>query len=197
MTDKSLEEKRAQFNEYFTIKHQLNVNVIPLEAHQELPDVDDIIKHMPYAFRMAGEIATLETKALRPLRILGDHAAELAEYLNQQSKKIDLMMSYVLHQQDDLSHRYYSTEFGGGGVAISSDAPFEPGTVHQLKLFIEEEATAVFCYGEVISCETLDDEQHCVTFIYSRIREQDQEMLVRASLHLQTRLLKKRSNKPD
>lgn len=198
MTDKSPEEKLAQFNEYFTIKHQLNVNVIPLPDGHELPEVDDIIKHMPYAFRMAGEIATLETKALRPLRNLGDHAAELAEYLNHQSKKIDLMMSYVLHQQDDHSHRYASIEFGGGGVSVTSDEPFEPGTNHQLKLFIEEEATAVFCYGEVVACEETDDQQHRVTFIYSRIREQDQELLVRASLHLQTRLLKKnRSTQPD
>ena len=191
MTDKSLEEKHAQYNEYFSIAHELNVNVIPLAEGQPLPDNDDIIKHMPYAFRMAGEIALLETKALRPLRSLGDHAAELAEFLNQQSKKIDLMMSYVLHQQDDHSHRYTSVEFGGGGVIICSDEPFESGSQHQLKLFIEEEATAVFCYGEVVACEALDDEQHKVTFIYSRIREQDQEILVRASLHLQTRLIEK------
>ena len=189
------EEKLEQYREYFTIQHKLNVNALPLGADFELPEPDDIINHMPYAFRMAGELATTETKALRPLRHLGDHASELAEYLNQQSKKIDLMMSYILHQQDDASHRYTSTEFGGAGLAINSSDEMEVGGLFELKIFVEEEATAIFCYGEVIQCEKIEDGSFRVAFIYACIREEDQESLVRASLHLQTRQLKKRSNK--
>lgn len=189
------QDKLDQYREYYTIEHRLNVNVLPLQAGFELPDVEDIINHMPYAFRMAGELATIETKALRPLRHLGDHAAELADYLNQQSKKIDLMMSYILHQQDDESQRYTSIEFGGAGLAILSQSPLNIGESYELKIFIEEEATAIFCYGEVIQCDPIDENAYRIAFIYSRIREEDQESLVRASLHLQTRQLKKRSKK--
>ena len=143
---------------------------------------------------MAGELATIETKALRPLRQLGDHASELAEYLNQQSKKIDLMMSYILHQQDEASCRYTSIEFGGAGLAIKSSDEMEIGVLFELKIFVEEEATAIFCYGEVIQCEEFED-GYRIAFIYASIREEDQESLVRASLHLQTRQLKKRTKK--
>lgn len=189
------EDKLKQYSEYFTIEHRLNVNVLPLDIEFELPESDEIINHMPYAFRMAGELATIETKALRPLRHLGDHASELAEYLNQQSKKIDLMMSYILHQQDDESNRYTSVEFGGAGLTISSNTTMKPGQQYELKIFVEEEAIAIFCYGEVIQCNAQDEDNYQIAFIYSRIREEDQEALVRASLHLQTKQLKKRAKK--
>lgn len=196
MDDLSLEQKQQQFHEFFTIKHRLNVNVLKLADDFELPDAEDLIHHMPYAFRMASEMAELETKAIRPLRGLSDHANELVEFLNHQSKKIDLMMSYVLHQQDEVQHRYDSISFGGGGVSLQSPSPFELGKQFQLKMFIEEEASAVFCFAETIRCEANDDGFE-VMFIFSRIREQDQELLVRSSLHLQTKQLKKRSQQSD
>ena len=197
MSDQTQDEKLKQYHEYFTIEHRLNVNVLPLATDFQLPDVEDITAHMPYAFRMASELSTIETKALRPLRHLGDHATELADYLNQQSKKIDLMMSYILHQQDDESHRFTSIEFGGAGLAVKSEEAMSVGEQVELKIFVEEEATAIFCYGEVIQCEALDEDNHRIALIYSRIREEDQESLVRASLHLQTRQLKKRSKKKN
>jgi hypothetical protein len=192
MTEHEQDAKKQQFDEFFTIEHAIKVNIVPLASDFVLPEVDDIEQHMPHAFRMASEISTIESKAIRPLRNIGDHASDLAAYLNQLSKKIDLMMSYVLHQQDEQEHRYTAMRFGGGGVIIRSPEAFELGKHFQLKLFLEEEATAVFCYGEVIECDPSDDE-FAITFIFNRIREQDQELLVKASLHLQTKQLKKRS----
>ena len=185
-------DKLAQYREYFTIVHELHVNVLPVAPDFALPETEDLLNHMPYAFRMAGELAQIETKALRPLRHLGDHASELADYLNHQSRKIDLMMSYILHQQDDAQSRYLSLEFGGAGLAITSSNYMDLGTICQLKIFIEEEATAIFCFGEVIQCEAVSEQEYRIAFVYARIREEDQELLVRASLHLQTRQLKKR-----
>lgn len=192
MTEHEQADKKQQFNEYFSIEHDIDVNIVTLDDDFVLPDNSDIEQHMPYAFRMAAEISEIESKAIRPLRNISDHAAELAEYLNQLSKKIDLMMSYVLRQQDEVDARYTARRFGGGGVIVQTEEAFELGGTYQLKLFLEEEATAVFCFGEVIECQATS-QGYDVTFIYSRIREQDQETLVRASLHLQTKQLKKRS----
>ncbi|XOV78232.1 MAG: PilZ domain-containing protein [Aestuariibacter sp.] len=192
MTENEQDAKKQQFNEFFNIEHDINVNIVPLAPEFELPEIEDIEQHMPYAFRMASEISTIESKAIRPLRNISDHASELAAYLTQLSKKIDLMMSYVLHQQDDHDKRFIARRFGGGGIIVRSTEAFELGKHFQLKLFLEEEATAVFCYGEVIACDPSED-GFDITLIFSRIREQDQELLVKASLHLQTKQLKKRS----
>ena len=192
MSELSLEQKQAQFDEYFSIAHCINANVRPLDIDETVPDEDALEDSMPYAFRIASEMAALEAQAIRPLRNLGDHAETLAEYLNHQSRKIDLMMSFVLHQQDEPEHRFKTVKLGGGGVIIASKEAMEVGTKAELKLFLDAEAAAIFCYGEVITCEQVEDRYH-IAFIFNSIREQDQELLVRASLHIQTQQLRKRS----
>lgn len=188
----TLEQKQQQFNEFFTIKHNLKVNMRTLGLDYKLPSFDEFLDDMPYAFRIAGEIAELESRALRPLRKLGGHAGELVEFLNHQSRKIDLMMSYILQQQDAKEHRFSSVEFGGGGITLDNETPIEPGTSAEMKIFLTEEAAAVYCLGEVIACQQHNAEYH-ISFIFTRIREEDQELLVRASLHLQTLQLRERT----
>ena len=192
MSELSLEQKKAQFDEYFSIAHSINANVRPLGANEKVPDEENLEESMPYAFRIASEMAALEAQAIRPLRNLGDHAETLAEYLNHQSRKIDLMMSFVLHQQDEPEYRFKTVKLGGGGVIIESSDPLEVGTRAELKLFLDAEAAAIFCFGEVITCEQVEDSYH-IAFIFNTIREQDQELLVRASLHIQTQQLRKRA----
>lgn len=191
MSNDTLAEKQAQFDEYFMIAHDIPVNVQPV-ADEAVPAAADLDNSMPYAFRIAGEMAAIEAQALRPFRNLGDHAAALTEYLNHQARKIDLMMSYILQQQDDETCRFNTTRFGGGGLIVQSSSPFEPGTKAELKVFLNQEAAAIYCFGEVIACEAQEDGYH-VSFIFCSIREQDQELLVRASLHLQTQQLRKRA----
>tara|TARA_Y100000296_G_scaffold73931_1_gene91934 strand:+ start:51 stop:653 length:603 start_codon:yes stop_codon:yes gene_type:complete len=192
VSELSLEQKKAQFDEYFSIAHSINANVRPLGANEKVPDEENLEESMPYAFRIASEMAALEAQAIRPLRNLGDHAETLAEYLNHQSRKIDLMMSFVLHQQDEPEYRFKTVKLGGGGVIIESSDPLEVGTHAELKLFLDAEAAAIFCFGEVITCEQVEDSYH-IAFIFNTIREQDQELLVRASLHIQTQQLRKRA----
>lgn len=192
MDELTLAEKQAQFEEFFLIAHAIKVNVSLVEADTVLPDTDDLESAMPYAFRIASEMASIEAQALRPLRNLSDHASDLADYLNHQARKIDLMMSFILQQQDEPENRFSTIKFGGGGIIINSPAPIEVGSVAELKLFLDQEAAAIFCFGEVITCQQEADDYH-IAFIFNRIREQDQELLVRASLHLQTLQLRKRA----
>ncbi|AWL11686.1 hypothetical protein HMF8227_01205 [Saliniradius amylolyticus] len=196
MDELSLEQKQQQFDEFFRIKHSLKANMKPLEDDFVLPHVDNLREHMPYAFRIATEVSTLEASALRPLRKLGEQAQELASFLNHQSRKIDLMMSYILHSQMEEQYQYESYSFGGGGVVLISDQPAEIGQRCELRLFIDEEASAVFCYGEIIACDKVEDDYH-LSLIFTRIRDEDQEVLVRASLHLQTQQLRARKKQQD
>ncbi|MBU3022660.1 PilZ domain-containing protein [Aestuariibacter sp. A3R04] len=188
----TLADKQAQFDEFFMIGHDIpvNVNLVGQDAH--VPPPKELESVMPYAFRIAGEMAAIEAQALRPLRNLGDQAAALTDYLNHQARKIDLMMSYILQQQDDEKYRFSSVKFGGGGVVVAAAHPIEMGSIAELKLFLTEEAAAVFCFGEVIACQQQEDSYH-IAFIFRSIREQDQELLVRASLHLQTQQLRQRA----
>jgi hypothetical protein len=187
----TLEQKQQQFDDFFRIKHPIKVTMREMGEDFILPEPGQLNDAMPYAFRIASEMSALETAALRPLRNLGEHAAELVSFLNHQSRKIDLMMSYVLQQQMADEHQYSTAAFGGGGLILISDKPVKLQQQCELRLFLEEEACGVFCYGEVIACEKVEDQYH-ISLFFSCIREEDQELLVKASLHLQTQQLKKR-----
>ncbi|WP_299071749.1 PilZ domain-containing protein [uncultured Paraglaciecola sp.] len=187
----TLEQKHQQFDEFFMIKHAIPVNLRLLADDFELPELEDLHQHMPYEFQIASEVSAIETKALRPLRRLGEHAIELAEFLNHQSRKIDLMMSLILQQHSNQEQNYQSIQFGGGGIIIDSDTQLSTGDTIELKLFIREEATAIFCFAEVIACKPVDDTYH-ISLIFTCIREEDQDLLVKASLHLQAASIRKR-----
>jgi len=193
MQNLTLEQKHQQFDEFFMIKHNIPVNMRILDDGFILPEFDDLHQHMPYEFQIASELSGIDTKALRPLRRLGEHAVELAEFLNHQSRKIDLMMSLILQQHSKHEQSYHSLKFGGGGIVLDSENELSVGAIVELKLFLREEASAIFCFAEVIACKPADDTYH-VSLIFTRIREEDQDLLVRASLHLQAANLRKRKH---
>jgi hypothetical protein len=191
MQNLSLEQKHEQFAEFFMIKHGITVNMSLVAENFVLPEIGDLHQHMPYEFQIASELSNIDSKALRPLRGLGEHAIELAEFLNHQSRKIDLMMSLILQQHTNKEDEYRSLQFGGGGIVIKSAQVWQVGATIELKLFLREESSAIFCYGEVITCMQVEDEYH-ISLIFTCIREEDQDLLVKASLHLQAANLRKR-----
>ena len=190
----SNEDKRSQFEQFFMIKHPLSVNVIPLlDAH--LPSDTEFEALIPHAFKLAGQFSSADTSLLRSLNQLGDQAEVLVEYLQAQAQKLDWMLSYILEQQDDPACRHSVIKFGGAGMVVGMPTALDEGQIAQIKLFVPTEHSAIFCYGEVIACEAVEDEYH-IAFLFSRIRESDQELLVRASLHLQTQLLRAKNQSP-
>ena len=197
--DAQLARKQQLFNEYFTINQDVNVNVIPCENDFQLPSYDQFVREMPYSFRLASEVSTLEASSIRPLRNLGSIGDDLVEFLKAQSRKIDLIMSYILTMEDEDQNRLVTQSYGGGGLTIISNTPLDVGRIAQLKLFLSEEACAIFCYGEVIKVEKISantsdsDDKYLISLYYARIREEDRELIVRASLHQQSRQLKRKA----
>ncbi|MFT4811381.1 MAG: hypothetical protein ACI9LX_004758, partial [Paraglaciecola sp.] len=80
MQNLTLDQKHQQFDEFFMIRHNIPVNMRLLAVDFVLPEIDDLHQHMPYEFQIASELSAIDTKALRPLRRLGEHAIELAEF---------------------------------------------------------------------------------------------------------------------
>ena len=112
------------------------------------------------------------------------------EYLNHQAQKMDLLVGYILGQQDNENTRFQALKFGGGGIIFNSNNTniFSTGDFIELKLFFPDENSALYCIGEIVSSELIDSEkQHKV--IYHHIREEDREALVRNSLHQQSKQL--------
>ncbi|GLR70178.1 PilZ domain-containing protein [Agaribacter marinus] len=190
----TLVEKQAQFASFFLMEHPLPINILPASSAQTTASMPEFEQSMPYAFRIAAEMSEIEAQALRPFRSMGDKFEELVTYLQLQAKKMDLMMSYILQEQDDPEYRHVTQKFGGGGIIVQTQMQVEIGAAVVIKLFLEDESAAVFCLAEAVDSVKTDDGYE-TSYYFTHIREQDQELLVRASLHLQTKLLRKQKSK--
>jgi hypothetical protein len=189
MSPLTLDQKLAQYDEFFAIEHEFSVNIMAID-NAEGCDFDNFISSMPMPFKLATDMSTVDQSALRSLQGLGNSASQLVSFLNQQSKKIDLLIGYILSQQDEVQHRYQGIKFGGGGIKFMTPKAFNIGQLLELKIFLLESHCAIYCYGEVIEVESVNELfTHKVTFHF--IREEDRETLVRSSLHEQSKQLQK------
>jgi hypothetical protein len=187
MNKEITEQKLVKYNEFFSIEHDFSINILALDKNKN-PTYDEFINNMPTPFKMASDMSSLDQAALRPLQALSGVASKLVEFLNHQSSKIDLLIGYILKKEDDEEHRYQGVKFGGGGLLFTSKTPFEQSQLLELKIFLQNENYAVYCYGEVIEIEEVDSNYlHKVIFHF--IREEDREVLVRTSLHEQSKQL--------
>jgi hypothetical protein len=187
MNKEITEQKLVKYNEFFSIEHDFSINILALDKNKN-PTYDEFINNMPTPFKMASDMSSLDQAALRPLQALSGVASKLVEFLNHQSSKIDLLIGYILKQEDDEEHRYQGIKFGGGGLLFTSKKAFELSQLLELKIFLQSENYAVYCYGEVIEIEEIDSNYlHKVIFHF--IREDDREILVRTSLHEQSKQL--------
>ncbi|MFC3031301.1 PilZ domain-containing protein [Pseudoalteromonas fenneropenaei] len=186
-----MSNKQEQFEAFFQVDEANRVNLYPVSFTEVPIDQDKLELSIPPLFRLANEVNELSVSVLRPLRNLGDVAEELATYLQAQSRKIDLIMSHILATETPEEDAEYCDSYGGGGLRVTLPTAYPIGQYFRTKLFLQHEASAIFCFTEVIATTTKDQgTQH--TLVFARIRESDQELVVRASLHAQTRQLKKR-----
>ena len=197
ITVSTQQDKQAQFEEFFKINHPVSVNLIPIPI-EKVPVYEEFEASMPHAFKLAGQFSSIDDSALRAIKLNNAQSETLITFLEAQSQKIDWMLSYILEQQDDPKYRHQTTKFGAGGIVVEHDSSMQIGQYAELKLFLPTEHSAVYCHGEVIACEMTDDKYH-IAFLFAHIRESDQELLVRATLHLQTQQLRARNkaNTPE
>ena len=190
------EQDLSLFEEYFQLTHAIPVNIQMGGEWQTLPSFEQFEQDIPTPYKIASEMKGLEQTMLRPLRQLGDVIEPLADYLKAQSRKIDLMMNYILQAQDEKDLKLDTKSFGGGGFKLRSEQEFELSTWVKCKLFFIEDAAAVFCYAKVAQVEVLEGLNE-YTFVFHRMRDEDREIVVRASLHLQSKQLLKKTQQKD
>lgn len=209
MDQSQLDQLREQYHDYFAVEQAVLANIKPLAT--PLPADDFFLTMIPEPFRMASEQATLDRSALKALSQLGDMAEDLAVYLRSQAKKLDMLMRYLLIQQDDPTYRRHTHSFGGSALNFLNEQPLAAGQTLEVKLFLNGTDGAVYFLTTVLDSVLQEQAQiqeqqqittnanepqqqpapqYLIQSVVSRIRDEDREVLVRASLHEQSRQLK-------
>ena len=187
-TDIPENNKLMQFDEFFSIKHKFNVNIERLAPDHNI-DYQGFVDSIPLPFKIAGDMLSIDQAALRPLQGLSNSAGQLVEYLQHQASKIDMLVGYILSQQDQPENRFVGVQFGGGGVIFNSQQTFSLCEQLILKIFLLEDNCAVYCLGEIVEITEQANDGFNYKVIFEQIREADREQLVRTSLHQQSKQL--------
>lgn len=182
-----LTKKHEQFNEFFSIEHNFNIN-IGHDINCPPDNYQDFLDKMPLPFKVASEVVSIDQSSFRSIQDLGSGASQLIEYLNHQSQKIDLLLGYIINQQDEKSLRHQGKNIGGGGIIFHSENSYNVNDKLEAKLFLNQGNSAVYCYLEVIELNALEGINE-YKVIYHTIRDEDREMMVRTSLQIQSKQL--------
>lgn len=165
-----------------------------MEQGFQLPDRDTFEAEIPEPFKISSTIVHLDLSNARALRNISDDMSYLVDVINQQSRKINLLMAHILMQEDEPQHRHLTLSFGGSQLTFHSSLALEKEQLLQLKIFVREEASAVYCYGRITDISTEHD-RSLITAEYALILDNDRELLIRAGMHEQSRQLKERAEK--
>jgi hypothetical protein len=142
---------------------------------------------MPQVFQLLSRIAQQETDVFTHINQLpkGDI---LTEYLSLQSKKVDL----VLHQQLSLLPQEgllcEGTHFGGSHLTFVAPKHFDLKQHIAGHVLIQQHLVAVYCFIEPLEIISLGDTYEIKAEIIE-IADSDREILIKASLQQQYRLL--------
>jgi hypothetical protein len=179
--------------EFFTVHHKLTANVEPLESGFTLPSQSAFISEIPAPFIVASEFSQLDSlteSAMSELK--NSDFKHVIQLLDHQNGKLNLLLTFMLAQQDKEEHRFYTSSFGASQFTFKSEHEFAVGSLARVKLFLDHPPAAIYCYAEVIECNQ-DELGYEVTLTYKLLREIDQDLLIKAALYQQQKLLRQRS----
>lgn len=183
--------------EYFTVHHRMTVNVEPLAPDHTLPSYEQFESEIPAPFLVASEFSQLD--------LLNDSARSelnnsdfkhVIELLDTQNSKLNLLLTFMLSQQDNEAYRHQTVSFGASLFSYLAAKPLPTNQAVRAKLFLEHPAAAIYSYGHVIESEPQDD-QYLITIKYDLLRDLDEDLLIKAALYQQQKMLRQRSLNRD
>ncbi|MBE1274246.1 MULTISPECIES: PilZ domain-containing protein [Enterovibrio] len=180
-------------DEYFSVHAHLKINVEVLGEGERVPSDVEFEREIPIAFRIASECSDLDGGVEKELQSLHhDNSQALSKFLHAQNEKINLLLGFMLSQQDDPALRHQTETFGASSLTFIAKKPFQKGQHVRLKLFLENPPSAIYCYGSVYGIKEKNG-KYAVGVKYTRLQEDDKDVLIRAALHQQQKLLRQRA----
>ncbi|MFD2179696.1 hypothetical protein [Veronia pacifica] len=177
-------------DEYFSVTVNLRINARLLDIDQNLPEQEEFENEIPSSFRLASQFSKMDSRLDEQGSVKLDDVT--ARHIQLQNDKIDLLLGFMLSQQDDPEQRYHTESFGASRLVFKGHEKWQTGHYVRLKIFIDHPPSAVYCYGIVSACEEKNG-QFEIAIKYTHLLEEDRDVLIRAALHEQQKLLRQRA----
>jgi adenine C2-methylase RlmN of 23S rRNA A2503 and tRNA A37 len=179
--------------EYFTVHYGLTVNIEPLDGEPCLPSIERFESEIPTTFIVASEFSQLDQlndSARQELK--SSDFKHVIQLLDTQNSKLNLLLSFMLSQQDEPQFRHKTISFGASQLSFMTTQPIAINAYVRAKIFLEHPPAAIYCYGKVVD-NIAEEQQNRITIKYELLRDVDQDLLIRAALYQQQKLLRQRS----
>ncbi|RXJ72422.1 PilZ domain-containing protein [Veronia nyctiphanis] len=177
-------------DEYFSVNVQLRINAKLLDHEHPLPSEDDFENEIPASFRLAAQFSKMDSTLEEGVGTRIEDA--VSRHINLQNEKINLLLGFMLSQQDEPKQRFMTESFGASRLVFTSDEKWDKDAHVRLKIFIDNPPSAVYCYGAVESCEEKSG-QYEIAVEYTHLLEEDRDVLIRAALFEQQKMLRQRA----
>ncbi len=179
--------------EYFTVHHQLTINAEPLPEGSSLPSYPIFESEIPAPFIVASEFSHLDMLNDSARKELNNSDFKhVINLLDTQNSKLNLLLTFLLSQQDNPTYRTVTSAFGASQCTFLSPTSLNDGQYVRIKLFLEHPAAAIYCYASVVECQA-QEQGFDITVKYQLLRDADQDLLIKAALNQQQKLLRQRS----
>jgi hypothetical protein len=201
-----------ELNSYFSVPHSFAAYLLPWEQTARLPNEDELRQMQSTGLQLLTEAKAMEADCLMQLRQLDNEAKAVVDFLKLQSRKVDLVLQHILEKQVQEGDYHLGMLFGGSGISIASSTPLPLGSVFKTHVYIHSELVALLCFCTVVNCSPLGStaadlvtenkdanlshsdlaQGFLIELEFSQILDTDVEQLVKASLNVQQKMLKKR-----
>lgn len=180
-------------NDFFTVRAPLKANIKPLPVGAATPSFEDYLAQIPAPFAASSEFSALEQQNDAAHHELNQHNLKhVALLIEQQNSKLNLLLNYLISQQDQAEFRHIATQFGAGEISYRTVHALQQGQLAEIKLFLDLPPAGIYCIGKVSRVEQNDD-QFDITLRFIHILEEHQDILIKAALYQQQKLLRQRS----
>ncbi|MBE8168829.1 MAG: hypothetical protein HAW66_10735 [Shewanella sp.] len=182
-------------NPYFSVPHPFKAFLTLWPEEKGLPTENELQGLQSIGLQLLSEVKNVESNCLMQLRQLESDTKSVVDYLKLQSKKIDLILQYVLESEPQDGAQTLGLKFGGGGIEILTDFSAPIGQHYKSTVFIRDELIALLAIASVDDCQPHPDQadKWILTLSFKQILEADIELLVKASLSVQQKMLKQRN----
>ncbi|MCK6262808.1 PilZ domain-containing protein [Vibrio sp. ZSDE26] len=183
--------------EFFSVHHNMTANIEPLSSDFEFPNQETFESEIPTPFIVASEFSQLDqlSESAR-VELKNSDFKHVVQLLDTQNSKLNLLLTFMLSQQDDEQYRNTTHSFGASQFSYYSAIETTLDTKVRVKLFLDHPAAAIYCYG-VVSHVEQNEKGWDTTIQYALLRDEDEDLLIRAALYQQQKLLRQRSLNRD
>lgn len=195
MTEKNQNQERRK---YYRIDDSVIFNYRIVHENQHDPDLPKHQQDASAAFEMADLFGQINQQMRTTLGRIGERSADIAAYLKNLDRKIDLLVEMNLfkeHQSSLQSRR--KINLGAGGLSFGTDEKLKQGTLLAIDMILSTALTCLHLTGRVIMVTkgTDNDYPYRISIGFTDISDIEEDQIIKHTLRLQSEQLRANKSK--